>query len=42
MNQQNFSINYFNEKKVEIIESNSFDKIYKDYIKIVSEIYKKE
>lgn len=42
MDQNNFSINYFNEKKTEIIESNNFDKIYKEYIKIASQIYKKE
>ncbi|MCR4421963.1 MAG: hypothetical protein NUV32_05795 [Exilispira sp.] len=38
MNQKDFAINYFNEKRVEIIESTNFDKIYKEYIKMVSQI----
>lgn len=40
MNQQNFSLFYYNDKNEEIYKNNSLFKLYKDYINISSEIYK--
>lgn len=42
MNQDNFSINYYDEKKEELIQSDNFYKIYSEYIKMVNQLLKKE
>lgn len=41
IDKDNFALNFFNDKKIESYESKNIEKVYKDYIKIAQEIYKK-
>ncbi len=38
MDKEQYYINHFTEKKVEIVKTSNFEKIYKEYIKIVNQI----